>query len=210
MTIFDHLGPERAKGTRETNEADIERIRATEGGEREQLINRMIEDNIGLATVVVNSFIDRATQNFDYLRDDLYSVAFVALTEAVHALADLPTPESDSNVNGYISVSILRSVSRHAESDWQDSQHGQFEFQRCGDFGDGDDPGDIGDIAETASDDALEPDELDSFDEMERSIIQLRTEGYTFEAIANRLGVTLAKVTYVRDKMRERYGKRSA
>ncbi len=93
--------------TREENVELYEQLHETKGDEQEAIIQRMIEGNMALVFCRVNDFIDDWKQ-FEYLRDDLISGCFLALTRSVRVLA-AQDQQDDPNPVGFISYSLYHS-----------------------------------------------------------------------------------------------------
>lgn len=91
---------------RERNERLYPRVMAGDEKARED----MIESNMPLVIVKVNSFLCRHSQ-FAYLRDDLHSAGFVGLVQAVNKMAEHVDPPI-VNPTGYISVAITHEIGK--------------------------------------------------------------------------------------------------
>lgn len=103
--------------TAESNLADIGAIRQMKAGlEREDLINTMIESNIPLVFLKVDTYI-KLYPNFKFLYDDLVSAGFFALTQAVNLLSKLETPEDGGNPTAYISNRIVWGIGRFIDNE---------------------------------------------------------------------------------------------
>jgi len=84
--------------------------------ERVAAISAMVTGNISLVLHKVEVYIG-LYPNTKFLFDDLVSEGLLGLTEAVHKLAELDTPEDLGNPTGFIAQRILWAITRLVEND---------------------------------------------------------------------------------------------
>ena len=187
--------------TREKNNELYKQLRETSGDEQEVIVQQMIEGNMALVFGRVNDFIDDFHQ-FGYLRDDLISECFLALTRAVRALASIDPPENPNPV-GFISYSLY-----HANLDLAFSEGGipvarDIQLNHRVNKGEAnvipkvvsfDDQLTLPDINAYRGDTFLKLIESLCFTNDELKIIQWRVEGYLMHEIAANLGIGTATV----------------
>lgn len=102
--------------TKEQNLEWMEKIRGSEAEEQQHYINEMIEGNIPLVLLKMETFLKLSSMN-SYLWDDIVSEALLSLTQAVQALAEMETPDVDNNPSGYIGVVVVRRVGKMIEKE---------------------------------------------------------------------------------------------
>jgi len=193
---------------REQNEQLFHRIIAGDQQAREE----MIEGNMPLVIVKVNSFIQRHPQ-LAYLRDDLHSAGFTGLVQAVNKMAEA---EGSAIINptDYISAAITHELSalRAKEAD------AGFSKISAADKKEANLPTVIHSVPESMEDpkqaatqDALElRDMLESCCESdkERTLLRMREEGYSDRDIAEALNMSRTSIHTLRKELEKRFNQK--
>lgn len=196
---------------REQNERLYARVMAGNDGVREE----MIEGNMPLVVLRVNSFIQRNPQ-LAHLRDDLHSAGFTGLVQAVNKMAE----GSDiANPSSYISVAISHEIAKLAEKEVVHVGIDLADSLECDPLGDTDSadgvsevshgiPESIVDANQSAATELFElRDLIESCCETdeERTLIRMREEGHSDRDIAEELGQTLWATHTLRKRLEERF-----
>lgn len=199
--------------TREKNGELYAQLRETNGDEQEAIVQKMIEGNMALVFGRVNDFIDDFPK-FNYLRDDLISECFLALTRAVRVLA-AQDQQDDPNPVGFISYSLYHSnldlafadgtipVSRFVQWKYRMSNSDLLDRPQVAPL-DGNNSG-LADLNEYRRVECLENiHELCTTDK-ESQIVNLRLAGHTDQEIADILNVDRTMVLRIRQRLYEQY-----
>jgi hypothetical protein len=111
------VNPGTKGATSESNLNDMESIRRLPAGDqRKSLINKLIQDNIPLVVIKLNTYLG-LFPGVAYLQHDMFSAGLVALTEAAHRLSELDTPEDGGNPSGFIGQAIIWAMGRVVENE---------------------------------------------------------------------------------------------
>lgn len=198
--------------TREKNEELYAQLRGTSGDEQEAIVQRMIEGNMALVFGRVNDFIDDFPK-FNYLKDDLISECFLALTQAVRAMVTIDPPD-DPNPVGFIYKKLQHAILDLAFADGMIhvSRFTQWEHRANGQplklpkvfFLDANSKS-LANLDEYHRVKCLEHiDEL-CITEKESQIVDLRLTGHTDQEIADILNVDRTTVLRTRQRLHEQY-----
>lgn len=190
---------------RERNERLYPRVMAGDEKAREE----MIEANMPLVIVKVNSFLCRHSQ-FEHLRDDLHSAGFVGLVQAVNKMAEHVDPPI-ANPTGYISVAITHEIGRlvakeenrgFARVPKADKEAGKIPFVTNSL------PESLVDPKQQAAQEVIEMrDLLESCCESddERTILRMREKGHSDREIADAIGLKHTTTYLLRLELEERF-----
>ena len=190
---------------RERNERLYPRVMAGDEEAREE----MIESNMPLVIVKVNSFLCRHSQ-FEYLRDDLHSAGFVGLVQAVNKMAEHVDPPI-VNPTGYISVAITHEIGRlvakeenrgFARVPKADREAGKVPFVTNSL------PESLVDPEQEAAQEVIEMrDLLESCCESddERTILRMREKGHSDREIADAIGLKHTTTYLLRLELEDRF-----
>lgn len=190
---------------RERNERLYPRVMAGDEEAREE----MIESNMPLVIVKVNSFLCRHSQ-FEYLRDDLHSAGFVGLVQAVNKMAEHIDPPI-VNPTGYISVAITHEIGRlvakeenrgFARVPKADREAGKVPFVTNSL------PESLVDPEQEAAQEVIEMrDLLESCCESddERTILRMREKGHSDREIADAIGLKHTTTYLLRLELEDRF-----
>lgn len=177
--------------TQELNDELQQAVAAGNGAARD----RMIQGNMRLAATRVELFIARRPQ-FDYLKDDLLSEAFVGLTEAVD---DISSQGVRENPTGWLSTCIDNQLRTAVES------HDTIRVPRRTRDGNMARSRAIEDVAFTPDTEAVNEAREAAYacceNDTDRAIMQQREAGQTDAQIAESLGVTRISVTRARQRL---------
>lgn len=215
MTIWHPLvKPDQQGATAESNLLDMEIIRGMPsqvinplwGGEddvihsqfidneeRQAAINSMIEANIPLVLLKVETYIglNPATK---YLEDDLVSEGILALSRAINKLANLGIPEiKENNPNGFINQWIIFDIARLAENEAKQKVPEHYKLSAKLDFN----PSIIVDKLDFIMSVCQTPEDI--------AIIEMRMAGSTDEEVAARLDISRTAVRVQRHVLMQRY-----
>ncbi len=184
----------------------------------EKAREEMIEGNMPLVVLRVNSFIQRNPQ-LVHLRDDLHSAGFTGLVQAVNKMAE----SSDiANPNSYISVAISREIAKLAE---KEAVHIgiklvdvlEIDTPVDTDLADNapevshDIPESIVDANQSAACELLKlRDLLQSCceSEEEHTLLRMREEGYSDREIAEALNTSRTSIQRLRKELEERFNQK--
>ena len=198
----------------ERNERLYPRVMAGDEKAREE----MIEGNMPLVVLRVNSFVQRNPQ-LAHLRDDLHSAGFTGLVQAVNKMAE----SSDiANPNSYISVAISREIAKLAEKEAVHIGIELMELPANDPPADADSadcvreashgvPESIVDGNQSATTELIElRDLLQSCceSEEERTLLRMREEGHSDRDIAEVIGQTLWATHTLRKRLEERFNQK--
>jgi len=213
MSSYDHglTNKITQSSDHERNERLYPRVMAGDERAREE----MIEGNMPLVIVRVNSLIQRNPQ-FAYLRDDLHSAGFVGLVQAVNKMAD--EGSAITNPNGYISAAITYEIMKLAR---KEAEHSGIELVDLPetDMDATDDvlrvlhdvPESLVDVNESAVHGLIDlRDMLDSCCESdeERTLLRMREEGYSDREIAEALNLPHITLFRLRKELEERFNQK--
>jgi len=178
--------------TAESNLRDMEVIRRLRGDEKKAAINAMIEANMPLVFLKVESYIGLHS-SVGFLKDDLVSVGLIALTQAVYKLADQATPPGGGNPSGFINQRIIWEMCRLIDQDAR--QNIPEGYTPVG-------PSVVDPMEIVDARDMLE---AICYTEEEVVILQMKEDGSTDDEIAQRLDVTKRTVREHRRILEKRY-----
>ena len=198
--------------TREKNDELYQQLHETTGDEQEAIIQTMIEGNMALVFGRVSDFIDDFPK-FKYLRDDLISECFLALTRAVRALATFD-PSDTPNPLGFIYRNLYNAIIDFAFSEgtlsvtrfiqwYYRKLHGEpLKLLKVDPLLAANEPVNMDAIHKEDFMETLE--ELCETDD-ERKILHWRVEGYTHSEIANKLNVCRLAIQRALKTIHQRY-----
>lgn len=188
------IKPDQTGATTESNLQDIEMIRQLPEDRRGVEIDALIEANLPLVILKVESYLD-LYPGAKFLQSDMISEGLLALTQSVQNLATLETPEDGGNPNGYIGNRILWAVARVVENeDRQQVPEGYrppYPLQV--------DPRDIVEIRDLLEAACQTPEDV--------IIMEMRERGCIDQEIADRLGIARRAVCVQRHEMMGRYNR---
>ena len=198
--------------TREKNEGLYRQLQETKGDEQEAVVQQMIEGNMALVFGRVNDFIDDFPK-FKYLKDDLISECFLALTQAVRTLVSMDPPENPNPV-GFIYRNLQYAISNLAFADGTIPVSRRIQHE-CWANGqslkrpqvtslDGNSSG-LADLNGYRRVECLENIHELCTTEKESKIVDLRLAGHTDQEIADILNVDRTTVLRARQRLYEQY-----
>lgn len=193
----------------------------------------MVEGNMYLVVDKVNCFLRRHS-HATHLRDDLTSAGSIGLLTAVNAIARGEVEKM--NITGYLAVGIGRELEVLMDSEntifvskqcrWYARKQGceldipvvqalpPTNYEQCGDLTDGDEVAD----SQGAGDESYDPSALVEIRDIlaacctsdeERQYVRMREESYTYQEIADSLGIPKGSVHAMKERLYERFLRKS-
>ncbi len=164
-----------------------------------EAIEKMILGHIRLAF----SIVSRYTDSFPYLVDDLKSAAMMGIIIAVNKIAKNSMAAHD-NVTGYIVVNVNYAIRREIQNNLAIQSPRDKEVLRVTNST----LYNVGTRHSQLSSQLYEIwDSVDSLteDQLEKQILELRSEGHTDNEVAEFLGLSRSSVTRIRKNLFEKY-----
>ena len=183
----------RQGATAESNLQSMDIIRKLPQDKRKQAIDDLVESNIPLVLLKVDSYIG-LHPHMEFLKEDLISVGLIGLIPAINSLAEKDSPNDGGNVNGFIGQRIIWELCRLVDIDERQQVPIGYTPPNTHVVVD---PMEIVDTRDLLESICQTPEE--------QIILNMLEQGCTNEAIANRLSISQSAVRIHRLELEARY-----